>query len=99
MNAELSERQAKEYLQIAEDIMAEHSRLESIISNIRSAWRGDVSSMFANKLDAYRAQLGSDAIKIRDNAVAFGNKIEELKAIDQQLAADMSAIAEVATAP
>ena len=94
MNIELAERQAKEYMQIAEDLMAEHSRLESIITNVSGAWRGDVSLMFTSKLDAYRAQLGSDAMKIQSDAIAFGSKMEEIKTIDQQLAAGMAAAAE-----
>ena len=90
MNVELTERQAKEYLQIAEDLMAEQGRLESVITNVRGAWRGDVSSMFTSKLDAYRTQLSNDALKIRSDAIAFGNKIEEIKALDQQIAAKMA---------
>ena len=99
MNIELAERQAKEYMQIAEDLMAEHGRLESAISNVRGAWHGDVSSMFASKLDAYRAQLGSNARKIRDDAIVFRKKIEEIKAIDQRIATDMAAAAGGGTSP
>ena len=93
MNVELSERQANEYLQIAEDLMAEHGRLESIITGLRGAWAGDVQVMLANKLDAYRGQLGSDAMKIRDDAIAFRAKIEEIIALDQQIAVKMAAAA------
>ena len=99
MNVELSERQAKEYMQIAEDLIAEHSRLESIIANVRGAWRGNASSMYASKLDAYRAQLGNDAAKIRNDAIEFRNKIEEIKAMDQQIAAEMAAAAGGGAAP
>ena len=99
MNVELAERQAKEYLQIAEDLMMDHGRLEGLITNVRGAWQGDASLMFANKLETYRAQLGSDVMKIQNDAIAFGSKIEEVKATDKQLAADMAALAGSGTTP
>ena len=94
MNVELSERQAKEYLQIAEDLMAEHNRLESIITSIRGSWSGDASSMFASKLNAYRTQLGIDATNIRNDAIVFRKKIEEIKAVNLRIAEEIAAIAE-----
>ena len=99
MNVVVAERQAREYLQIAEDLMAEYGKLENIITEMRSAWRGSVSSMFAAKLDAYRTQLGKDAKKVYIDAVAFNKIVGIVIDTDQQIARKFAGGVEMTDAP
>ena len=91
INFQLAERQARDYMQCAEDLTAQHSKLESIIAEIRKAWRGNTSETYLRKLEAYRNSLGEDAARLRNDAIAFRKTIEEIRRRDQELAAAMAA--------
>ena len=91
INFQLAERQARQYMQCADDLQAQHNKLESIIAEIRNVWRGNTSEAYIRKLEALRSTLGEDAARLRDDATAFRRAIEEIRRRDEAAAAAMAA--------
>lgn len=89
----LAERQASEYARCAEELFQEHGRLENIIAEVRKAWKGEASAMYLRKLEAFRSQLRNDAAQLRSDAIAFRARIEELRRLEEELAAAMTVTA------
>ena len=94
INFHLAERQAREYMQCADDLAAQHNKLESIIAEIRKAWRGVTSETYLRKLETFRNTLGEDATRLRNDAAAFRRTIEEIRRLDEESAAAMRAMAD-----
>ena len=91
INFQLAERQARQYMQCADDLSAQHNKLESIIAEIRKVWRGNTSEAYLRKLETLKSTMGEEAMRLRNDATAFRAAIEEIRRRDEAAAAAIAA--------
>jgi uncharacterized protein YukE len=83
----LAYRQAHSMAQCADEMQQQFGRLNSIITEVRAAWKGPNASAYIKKLEAFGTKLQANAKKCREDAAAFRARIDAIKAAEERAAA------------
>ena len=84
-------RQAQEMSNCADEMYRQREKLNSVLAEVRNAWRGRVSQMYVQKMESFGDRLEKEVAQCRADAVEFRARIDELKRMEEEAARAMEA--------